>query len=815
MISGVVGSSYETADVIPLPPFFGGQVRDDILARSIRLPAPCITLSSMPIPTSRLRRWFAMAAIFVCFLVTGAFFYARHRVQNALKQVPEKIGYNIQQSAAGFTVSKSEQGRTLFKLQAGKAIQFKQGGRTELHDVAITLYGRDSSRFDQIYGKDFEYDQSSGNVTSKGEVAIDLEANPRGIVNPDQATPKELKNPIHLRTTDLVFNQETGNAWTQAPIEFGVPQASGSAVGAEYVANEGALTLKSQVRVVVNGPTPSTILARQAVLEKSPRQIVLRDPRMQSSLQQAQSDELTLFLHDDNTLDHAVGSGSVLLRSTGAQPATVTAQKLEAYAKPHSGVDNVILSGGVNLKTEGPQAAETSAGRAVLSFGAKNTVNKIHAEQQVRLLQHEKGPSTAQDVEVTAPAMDFYLAAGQRLTRAGTIGPPQILILPEQGKGGVSRITADKFTAKFDSLGQLAAVHGDTNARVVTSAATQSNVPQPERVSSSDSIDGFFHPGTGVEVLVQQGHFTYRAAEQQAFADRARYTPADQMLVLNGSPRIVDAGITTTAHVVRLSRSTGDGFAEGDVKTTYSDLKPQPGGALLASSDPVHVTAQSMTAHSNPAVATYSGGARLWQNANVVAAPSIEFQKDQRTVVANSKADKKVSTVLVGTDKSGKPTVVSITSSHLSYRDSERKAHFEGRVMARSSDLTITSNQMDVFLAPLSPEAVERRVSSSVPSQPTGETPVAPQSLGPAKIERIVASGSVFIVEPNRHASGETLVYTASDDKFVLTGGPPSMFDAEHGKITGVSLTLFRRDDRVVVEGDSSLPAVTQTRVVR
>ena len=485
----------------------------------------------------------------------------------------------------------------------------------------------------------------------------------------------------------------------------------------------------------------------------------------------------------------------------------MTAQKLEAYTKPHSGIDSVILSGGVYLKTEGPQAAEASAGRAVLGFGAKNTVTKIRAEQHVRLLQHEKGSSTPQDVEITAPAMDFYLAAGQRLTRADTIGPPQILILPEQGKGGASRITADKFTAKFDSLGQLAAVHGDANVRVVTSAATQSNVPQPERVSSSDSLDAFFHPGTGVEALVQQGHFTYSAGEQQAFADRARYTPADQMLVLNGSPRIVDAGMTTTARVVRLNRATGDGFAEGDVKTTYRDLKPQPGGALLASSDPVHVTAQTMSAHRNLAVATYSGGARLWQNANVVEAPSIQFQKNERSVIAESKANQKVSTVLVGTDKSGKPTVVSITSSHLTYRDSERKAHFEGGVMARSLDVTITSNQMDVFLVPLSPESMERRASP----------PVAPrsQSVGPAKLEKIVASGAVLIAEPNRHASGETLVYTASDDKFVLTGGPPSMFDAEHGKITGVSLTLFRRDDRVVVEGDSSSPAVTQTRVVR
>ena len=33
---------------------------------------------------------------------------------------------------------------------------------------------------------------------------------------------------------------------------------------------------------------------------------------------------------------------------------------------------------------------------------------------------------------------------------------------------------------------------------------------------------------------------------------------------------------------MRINRQTGDAFADDDVKTTYSDLKPQPDGALLA-----------------------------------------------------------------------------------------------------------------------------------------------------------------------------------------------------------------------------------------
>ncbi len=54
---------------------------------------------------------------------------------------------------------------------------------------------------------------------------------------------------------------------------------------------------------------------------------------------------------------------------------------------------------------------------------------------------------------------------------------------------------------------------------------------------------------------------------------------------------MIDGGMTTTAVHVRMNRQTGEGFADDDVKTTYSELKPQPNGALLASSDPIHVTA--------------------------------------------------------------------------------------------------------------------------------------------------------------------------------------------------------------------------------
>ena len=813
----------------------------------------------MPALLTRLRRWFAGAIIATVLLVAGAYFYARHRVQNALKQVPEKIGLEIKQSATGFTVSKSQQGRTLFTVQASKAVQFKQGGRAALHDVQITLYGSDSSRFDQIRGADFEYDQQSGDVIAKGEVQIDLQANPGGVVNPDQSPPTELRNPIHLKTSGLIFNQNSGDAHTKERVDFELPQGSGSAVGVNYVAKTNLLTLQSQVNLRFSGAAPAAITAVRATITKDPHLVVLDHPRLQSGVRQCDADEATLFLRPDNTLDRVLARGDVLVKTLTSQPME-NSQRVEArseqleliMAKQRDLLQTAVFSGDVRVQVARAEAIEEGrprpasasndpsatdqtpqewpmqgrAGRVILEFSerhssrkkdssGKNLLTKVHAEDHVKLLQRQNpasGSAGGQNLELTASGIDFFLSKqGDHLDRAETSGAAQIAIRPTTGNGQQTLATAAKFDAHFDDSGQFTSIHGAPDARIVSQ-----NAGQPDRISTSRVLDATFQPRGGIQSVVQQGSVVYIDGERKAWGDRARYTPADQVLILTGSPRVTDGGMTTTANSMRLNRATGDAFAEGDVKTTYSDLKPQPAGALLSSSSPIHVTARSMSVHGTSTIALYTGDARLWQDANVVDAQSIEFDRDRRSMIATgSVASQTVSTVLVQNDSvqndsvqndsaqadrsaqslRGKPTLIAITSTRLSYSDSERKAHFEGDVAARSAEITITAKKMDAYL--------EARGSGNQPLS------------GAGKLDKIVAADQVVITQPERRATGNLLTYTASDDKFVLTGGSPSIFDAEHGKITGVSLTFFRHDDRVLVEGNNLSPTVTQTRVAR
>ena len=365
-------------------------------------------------------------AIGLLLVVAAVYFYARHKVENALKEVPAKIGIEIQQSAKGFTVSRSEQGHTIFKIEASKAVQYKQGGHAELHDVTITLYGRDSSRFDQIYGADFEYDPQSGDVIGKGQVQMDLEANPEGIIHPDQATPKELKNPVHLTTTNLLFNQKTGNALTREKVEFSLPQANGSAVGLSYAADTTVLTLQSQVDVAFHGATPARLTAIHGTITKNPRVVELDLPRLQNGARHASADKGTIYLRQDNTVDRILANGNVRVESEDSGSAKVQSNQVELLmAEKQDTLRSATFSGDVRMENSGPQPMQGSAGRVVLNFTGNNVLNTVHSQDNVRLVQHQQ-PATAsagaQDVEVTASAIDFFVADGRRLQRADTSG---------------------------------------------------------------------------------------------------------------------------------------------------------------------------------------------------------------------------------------------------------------------------------------------------------------------------------------------------------------------------------------------------------
>ena len=793
----------------------------------------------MPINAPRLRRGFAILTVLIFVVVVGFYSYARYRIRRAIHEIPAKLGVNIQQSTQGFTFSKSEGGRTLFSISAGKAVQYKQGERATLSDVRIIIYGSknsngtrgkddDSDHYDQIFGKEFDYDPNSGDVTANGEVQIDLEApgKPSQTMAPSQESP----GTIHLRTTALTFNQKTGIAQTRQPVEFAFPQASGSAVGAQYDTKLMALSLLKEVKIMTSAPSgtksgssvplnSATILAESAIIANQPRQALLTGVHMEQANHKFLADNVTIQLRPDNSVAAMQASGNVHASTSGKSANEIRADHADFTFGGGNALANLIMKGRVSLHEKGASPIEASAGRVVVNFAGKNQVQTVRASENVHYTQVSgvssnttSSSAAVQSTQLSSEALDLYFTAGNQLQRAETAGAAQL----ELNSGALTSaqlkrppvhnvITAGKFHASFGPQNRLTSLFGSPNARIVSSTSGQ-----PDRVSTSRDFTATFDPAHNGALLrlVQKGEVRYTEGQRSAFGDSFEYTPMDEMVTLKGEPRLQDkdSGLTITAQRIKLNRATQGAIAEGEVKTTVdSSKRKNTNGAMLTSrtGDPVHVTADQMSYAKATNTVRYTGHTRLWRGADVIQAPVLVFDQNNGTLLASgseSGSDSQpVKLSFAKADKSGKVVPVTVIGTRLTYSDKDREAKLDGPVNMKMPDATMSSMSVDVVLK-------AKNQSSSAATE------------GPSEIERVIARQNVLIEQknPSRKAAGETLVYTAADEKFVLTGTatkPPSIFDAERGNVTGDSLTFYNHDDRVQVGGSDSSRTVTRTRV--
>jgi lipopolysaccharide export system protein LptA len=512
--------------------------------------------------------------------------------------------------------------------------------------------------------------------------------------------------------------------------------------------------------------------------------------------------KVVLDFRNDNSVQHVTATGGVRIQKSGPETANVSAPRADLDLNEKNSLESAVLSGGVRMQANGPTMARGTAGKLLLTFGPDNTVKKVRAAEGARILQANTEAANKQTVAVESNALDLYIAGGRLLDRAESSSHTEVTVVPrivdsfeDLSRGERRVLSAGRLVSDFDARGKLKTITGNEGAKVAFYTPGQ-----PDKVTTSRELVAHVQPSGGTERIEQAGDFKYSeqtagsAASRRATAERATYTSASEAIVLTGSPRVVDAGLSATAEVVRLNRKTGDATAEGDVKTTYSELRAQPSGAMLASSDPIHVTSAQLAVDRKTSVARYTGGARLWQGSNIVEANTIEFDRDQRSVLAEG-AGNRVSCVFVQQDSSGRQTPIVITAAKLAYVDQQRRARFSGGVVAKGAEITVNADNVDVVL-----------LARNISARDTG---------GPSQLDEIIASGHVSLQQPNRRATGDKLVYRAAESKFTLSGGPPTVTDAQRGTIRGTVLTFYSRDDRVLVESSGNTRTVTRTRVSR
>src|SRR3989441_7652024 len=224
---------------------------------------------------ARYARWAAVAAMLLTMTVAGV--YARRAWQAAQvkKKAPPVVPPTVQQRSAEFSFSKVEKDRTLFTVRASRATEFKEGSRNLLEDVWITIYGRTGERLDNIHTSACEYTSNPERILCAGEVHMDLESAEDARQHPSQAPGENpLARVIHLRTSNVSFDRESGEARTDQPVVFRFPYGEGRCTGLSYSSLQGVVRLLRDVDLTLAppaGPEPASAV-RAAHPSRSPAQ---------------------------------------------------------------------------------------------------------------------------------------------------------------------------------------------------------------------------------------------------------------------------------------------------------------------------------------------------------------------------------------------------------------------------------------------------------------------------------------------------------------------------------------------------------------
>ena len=795
-------------------------------------------------------------------------FLARQRRRSLPQSLPAKIASGIDQQTQAFSLSKSFGGQSLYTVHASEVTNFKDTGKTILHNVSIELFGKKGNRRDRITTEECELDQAKSSFFLPGEVTIEME--------PPQADPSSplLKQapsgPVHIVTSGLTFDQNTGVAATEKEVRFQFAGVQGKSQGAIYNPKDQTITLKAAVEFDIwppqaNGtdsaPQESKLdsAAKPGQTERVThiRAGSLRFPRDESKIfltapveitqgsRSLQAGDSEIVLDEQQRAQHAsLGGGVHGIDHNPLEPSELRASRSELEFTEQGKVRKILLEGGASWATSSAQSRKEGQSQSAELFFQEpdGLLTRVRAEGRVRVeidptqaagnfpLPREE-PAQHDPVNgsriLTSQQADMILAPdGETLREVRTQSSSTLQIFPAEPGEDRRTVQGENFIMEFNPDGDLSRFSADKN---VTFAAESTGKAPRKRISTSDHLSATFDSSThSVGQMRQWGQFHYQDPDRQASAEQADYTAAGDVVVLQGEPVVWNPSGKLSGKKMTLVSSTNEITAEGKVATTdfpaASPGNPAP--------DPIHVVAEHLQYNSKSGKAQYEGHARLWQGSDLIEADWLELDREQKQLLAKNgvysvfpgRSDSES-----GKTNSSSPSAKAIAASP--GRDQASRSPgpqaapgippemVSGPFEIRSEELLYKEEEHRAHYH----GKVEMRNSSSAVTGDELEIIFKPQDTeshtvpgsGSGQIERAIATGNVVIIQPGRKSTGTRAEYIPGENKVILTGNLASVVDAQKGTTQGARLTYFTGDDRIFVQGEPGSPAETRRPVKR
>src|SRR5689334_6138382 len=680
----------------------------------------------------------------------------------------------------GYEQRITKENRLYLWLRAARDVTYADGHH-ELEQVNLQVFQANTDKPNQIVSDRSLYDQKNGLLQFNGNVQI------------------ETHDALKVMTDALVYHQDKEIGETSSPITFARENVTGKATGALVDDKNKRLELHSDVEINVapqaNDPNlkgsrakPITIHSRQAVFEQASMRLTFSGGATAEQDQDIMSgDTLTANLNEQRKLQKLEMRGNSYLRSMDeGHAAEAHAIDIDFYLDADQKLQRAYAARDVRAQTLNADSDMQLTGANVVDIafqpqGDRSVIREMKSEgRSVVNLSAPKSRANdprAASKRLTADAIKLtWRLKGQDLEKAEAAGNAELYVEPLQktAKADKKTLTATRFDCDFFEAGNIVR---NCQATGPAKALIEPFHPTEKRgtrtITSQKMTAAFVRETQDVEKIDATGDAKFNELDRNGVAASASYTASDETLRLRGDdPTIWDSRARTKAGEIDSNNATDVSYCRGKVQTTYYSQEQTNGTAPFRNvKSPVYLLADRAEINHDTGVATYSGNGRMWQDDNFVRGDVITLFRENKNMEARGHVQ---TTLYQARQKQGNTMAVVpvfATADFLRYSDPDRLLHYETNVDIKQGTDRMTSAVADVYL--------QKDVN---------------------ELDHVIAQHDVVLVQPGKRGTGDWCQFTAADEVAILKGNPAHVEDAEQGTTEGNRLTMYRRENRVVVD---------------
>lgn len=134
---------------------------------------------------------------------------------------------------------------------------------------------------------------------------------------------------------------------------------------------------------------------------------------------------------------------------------------------------------------------------------------------------------------------------------------------------------------------------------------------------------------------------------------------------------------------------------------------------------------------------------------------------------------------------------IHVEADKMTAEEQSAMVEFSGDVKAVIEDSTLFADSVKIYF--FNDKEPESKTESENNKEPDAQN----------SIKKIIAAGDVKYISKERKAFSDKAVYTTLDEILILTGESPKLITGS-SFVTGKKITLFRKNNKVIVESDGS-----------